>query len=245
MARGGGVRPAVAKDLPLWEPPPPLPLPPAVPGPRQRKTKTRAEETAAGAPPVKPGQKARASRPRCLAAGGLALPGRVGAPCPGGPVRLPAPCLPPSFPPRLRPPPRAALAPDLARPATSRRSWQPCPKCPRRAPQAVPAQRGRCDPGHAASHRVAPGSALSPGPAPLPGGAGAPDGEGSRPGRRRLHSLGGNCGSAARAPRRERAGPGGAGPEGAGPSAEWVPPGDPAPSLLPLRSRRGLPAASP
>lgn len=98
VARGGGCPAIVAKDIPLREPPPPLPLPPAVPGPRQRKTKTRAEETAAVAPPEKPGQKARASRPRCPAAGVLALPPLSVPPALPAP-RVPAPCLPSSFPP--------------------------------------------------------------------------------------------------------------------------------------------------
>lgn len=91
----GGVRPAaVVKDISLREPPPPLPLPPAVPGPRQRKTKTRAEETAAGAPPEKPGQKARTSVPVGRPPGSWhCRPGLC--PCPGSPASpgpLP-PCL--------------------------------------------------------------------------------------------------------------------------------------------------------
>lgn len=160
----GGCPASVAKDIPLREPPPPLPLPPAVPGPRQRKTKTRAEETAAGAPPEKPGQKARASRPRCPAAGGLtpppwSVPSAQAAPY----ASRPPACLPPSRPPcpghlSLRPPPR---------PATSPSSLQPCPRCPRRAPQAVPAERGRRDPGPAASYPAAPGSAPLPWPSAL------------------------------------------------------------------------------
>ncbi|XP_077635275.1 uncharacterized protein LOC144243986 [Crocuta crocuta] len=87
----------------------------AVPGPRQRKTKTRAEETAAGAPPEKPGQKARASRPRCPAAGGLARPPRsvpsaLAARCASRPLRLPS---------SSRPPPKAALAPTPSPPLHS------------------------------------------------------------------------------------------------------------------------------
>lgn len=70
-------------------------------GPRQRKTKTWAEETAAGAPPENPGQKARgpptpaAWPPRAwhhhqLCGPGLGSPGPVGAPA----RRLPpSPCL--------------------------------------------------------------------------------------------------------------------------------------------------------
>lgn len=150
---GRGCPATVAKDIPLWEPPPPLPLPPAVPGPRQRKTKTRAEETAAGAPPEKPGQKARASCPRCPAAGGLApLPGSL-------PLALAAQCAsrPPDYLPPSRPLPRAAPAPAPF-PTTSGcfcgrapRCRAVCPRlCPRSGDAATPAllppPRQRLDP---------------------------------------------------------------------------------------------------
>lgn len=211
VARGGGCPATVAKDIPLREPPPPLPLPPAVPGPRQRKTKTRAEETAADAPPEKPGQKARASRPRCLAAGVLAL--RTGSLPPAlAAPRVLAPCLLSSF------PPRAALSP-----APSRACHQPM------FIAAVPAMPALCAPG--CTHRTGaprpwpysqlPGRAQIrplPWPSTSPGEAGAPGGAGSRPGRRRLHSSGDSGGSAARALTTPGAGrnPGGAGP-GPGP----------------------------
>lgn len=184
----------MAKDIPLWEPPPPLPLPPAVPGPRQRKTKTWAEETAAGAPPEKPGQKARASRPRCPAAGGLApLPGSV-------PLALAARSASQPLTTFLIPvlcPGQLPLQPPSQPPADV-----PCgraSRCPRRVPQAVPTERGRRDPGPAATSPASPGSAPFPGSAPSPWGAGAPGEAGSRPGRKRLHSSGGRGGSVARA----------------------------------------------
>lgn len=72
-------------------------------------------------------------------------------------------------------------------------------RCPRRVPQAVPTERGRRDPGPAATSPAAPGSAPFPGSAPSPWGAGAPGEAGSRPGRRRLHSSGCRGGSVARA----------------------------------------------
>lgn len=98
---GRGCPAAVVKDGPLRELPPPRPLPPAVPGPRQRKTKTRAEETAAGAPPEKPGQKARTSRPRWPAAGVPALPpGLRPLPRQRRESRPPPTLLPPHLPPR-------------------------------------------------------------------------------------------------------------------------------------------------
>lgn len=214
----------------------PSPTPsPAVPGPRQRKTKTRAEETAAGAPPEKPGQKARASRPRCPAAGGLApLPGSV-------PLALAARCAsqPPDYLPPSRPLPRAAPAPTPF-PTTSGCFCGRAPRCPRGVPQAVPTERGRRDPSPAATFPAAPGSAPFPGSAPSPWGAGAPGEAGSRPGRRRLHSSGGRGGSVARALLGAQAGTregrdrrGGVERGGWGVS-----------SLHPLRSRRGAPSAS-
>lgn len=157
-------------------------------------------------------------------------------------MSVPAPCLPPSFPlpcpgqPWLWPPPQLA---------SSRCSPQACPRCPPRAPQAVPAERGRRDPGPAASSPAEPGAAPSPGPAPSPGGAGAPGGAGSRPGRRRLHSSGGSGSSAARALLGAQAGTReGRGRRGRG-RAWGPPPRGPPPSLLPPRSRRGALAAAP
>lgn len=242
MARGGGCPAAVAKDIPLREPPPPLPLPPAVPGPRQRKTKTRAEETAADAPPEKPGQKARASRPRCPAAGGLApppwsVPSALAAPY----ASRSSACLPPSRPPypghfSLRPPP-----PDRHQP---------------RFPAAVPAVPAACAPGRAAERgRRDPGPETpaprqrldpppSPGPATSPEGAGAPSGAGSRPGRRRLHSSGGSGGSAAgallgaRAGTREGRGRRGRGRARSVPPAPGASPFAPPPALPTGRTRR-------
>lgn len=232
VALGGGCPATVAKDIPLREPPPPLPLPPAVPGPRQRKTKTRAEETAAGAPPEKkPGQKAQASRPRCPASEVLALPPGSVPPALAAPLD-PAPCLPSSFPPpgpgqlSLRPPPL---------PSTSRSSLKLCPRCPRRAPQAVPAKPGFRDPGPAAISPAVPGSAPFPGPAPHLRGPGLRAGrdpdqaEGDSIHRAAAEALlPGHCWGRGQGP--GRGGDGGAGS---------------APSLLPLRFRRGELAASP
>lgn len=225
----------MAKDIPLWEPPPPLPLPPAVPGPRQRKTKTRAEETAAGAPPEKPGQKARASRPRCPAAGGLApLPGSVL-------LALAARCAlrPPDYLPPSRPLLRAAPAPAPF-PTTSGCFCGRAPRCPRRVPQAVPTEQGRRDPSPAATSPAAPGSAPFPESAPSPWGAGAPGEAGSRPGRRRLHSSGGRGGSVARALLGAQAGTReGRDRRGGVERGGWG-----VYSPRPLRARRGAPSAS-
>lgn len=224
----GGCPATVAKDIPLREPPPPLPLPPAVPGPHQRKTKTRAEETAADAPPEKPGQKARASSPRCPAAGVLALPTGSLPPALAAP-RVLAPCLPSSF------PPRAALCPA------------PSPACHQpRIFAAVPAMPALCAPGctrRTGAPRPWPCSQLPgrtqirplPWPNTSPGEAGAPGGAGSRPGRRRLHSSGDSGGSAARALLADRAGTREGRSRGPGPP----------PLAPPLELRRGAPAASP
>lgn len=73
-------------------------------------------------------------------------------------------------------------------------------------PRLCPPSGGAATPAPAASFPLAPGSAPSPGSASSPWGAGAPGGAGSRPGRRRLHSSGGSCGSAARALLGARAG---------------------------------------
>lgn len=175
--------------------PPPLSVAPAVRGPRQRKTKTRAEETAAGAPPENPGQKARASHPRCPAAHNLA-PAPTGWPRPGSPSPVGGPCA------------AAASSPYLAQ-----LSLLPLPCKDTKLPQRCP-PTGRSDP----SSDVAPGPALSP------GGVGAPGAAGSRPGRRRLHSSGRSGSSAARALLGARAGAqgAGAGNRGAGPKGDGL-----------------------
>lgn len=157
--------------------PPPLPVAPAVRGPRQRKTKTWAEETAAGAPPENPGQKAWASHPRCLTAQGLASPSAV-LPGPGSPGPVGVPMGSPS------PNPCAVQLFFLRLPSGTPIS------------HSSTHRRGRCDP----SPDVVPGPAQpDPSSEPSPGGAGAPNAAGSRPGRRRLHSSGRSGDSAARA----------------------------------------------
>lgn len=244
--RGEGVSGRLSGGRPAPGTPSPTPLPPAVPGPRQRKTKTRAEETAAGAPPEKPEQKPRASRPRCPAAGGLApppgsVPPVLTAPCPSRPLA----CFRPSHPST----PDSSCSGPLPGlpPAEAPRSGARGARA-HRAPQAVQGQRGRSDPGLAARSPAATGPAHFPGPAPSPGGAGAPGGAGSRPGRRRLHSSGGSGGSAAGArlgaPAGTREGRGrGRGRARCGPPRGPPPRPSPFPPPTP-RSLRGAPAAS-
>lgn len=121
------------------------------------------------------------------------------------------------------------------RPATSRGSSQPCPRCPRCAPLAVPAERGRRDPGPAANSREGPRSAPSPGPIPHLGRPGL------RAGRDPDQAEGDSIHRATAAALRpghysrtgQEPGRGGAG-------GQALPPLAP-----PLELRRGAPAASP
>lgn len=217
MARGGGCPAAVVKDISLREPPPPLPLPPAVPGPRQRKTKTRAEETAAGAPPEKPGQKARTSVPVGWPPGSWhCRPGLC--PCPGSPAS---------------PSPPAPLPPCLSSARVSSRSG-PLPglppariprSCARGArvvrPRLCLTNRGAATP----ALRPAPRQRLDP-PPPLTrsltcGGRGS--GRGGIPTRQKATPF---IGRQRRLCGRGTVGGAGRDPGGAGP----------APSLLPLSS---------
>lgn len=229
--RGEGVSGRLGGGRPATGTPSPTPSPSSCAGPRQRKTKTRAEETAAGAPPDKPGQKPRASCPRCPAAGGLApppgsVPPALAAPCPSRPLAYLPPSR-PSIPDSSCSGPFPGLPPAEA-PRSGARGARS-----HRAPQAVQGERGRSDPGLAARSPAATGPAHFPGPASSPVGAGAPGGAGSRPGRRRLHSSGGSGGSVARAllgaPAGTREGRG----RGRGPARCGSPPGS-APSPLPL-----------